>query len=480
MVDHYFIIHVQKSHFPHHDSSHHRMNIVSKLYKKLITKEQDSIDDLLQISISVDLIEATTKKIADRCTALRHDSATGMELAVEKSEIVHDWEDLEDRLLGAYRQLKCVVQSESDGENANERLIASKLGARIEFLLDEGSNLITSLSASAINRRRASHNTPTHLKTNQFIESVSNLEMNESKCRIEFMHAEDSLRTNIINKSSEIASQLLSTCRGMARVVNSSKRNEKKSIFAIPPEWGTAMTSKSSWCGQHSDVVDVTVEVKADLDNLFSGIGGVTSVHRIESVQSWSQYVSRRQVIQSEISNDQNKKIRRQLLTTLPEVLLSGKHNWELDDSINEKWVLLPCPRSDTVTNIVSKGNQAVVKSSGLFGKGLYLVESAARVDQAVAGFNSCAILGRVVLGVPAVTDTPSPSMTSPPEGYHSLVVNSKNKIDPMISPPPSDTAWLSLHREFILHNPTGFFPAYIIEYKRVPSSIQFQVSYEG
>eukprot|EP01061_Rhynchopus_euleeides_P010903 TRINITY_DN20469_c0_g1_i1.p1 TRINITY_DN20469_c0_g1~~TRINITY_DN20469_c0_g1_i1.p1 ORF type:complete len:461 (+),score=120.53 TRINITY_DN20469_c0_g1_i1:43-1425(+) len=445
----------------------------------------DPLGELTGIEHRISLSESRAEAFCTQCAALQHGAFTPEEFAGHKLGLAEAWELQEEELLRLCRDVSCVCSATTTatgkpGPDPDGVVgISRSLTARIEGLLEKGTAAVGQLSAARWALPPVAP--PKMFQSDAWIQEVAALEQGESQCRFEYDRAESLARSALQNRaaSERQGVAFLTTGGGSYAAAYplqghaGSSTSATEDPTALPPHWGS---QKPCWESHDVRLVDVTESMHCAVSALFEGAGGIVRIERVESMRQWSDFATRREAVRQD----------RGALRQGPRVVVetdlmmnpAAPFPEALSEETQEKWLLLPCRSEADVTSILEGGVGSVRRLNGLFGAGLYFVESVAQASAALGGATPHVILARVVLGCPAVMDAPSPSLLAPPAGSHSVVANSKS-LAPGLQPPASPSAWLQDHREFVLHVSTAVYPAYVVQYKKTPPSLAFRVSYQ-
>eukprot|EP01064_Diplonema_japonicum_P039174 TRINITY_DN9759_c0_g1_i1.p1 TRINITY_DN9759_c0_g1~~TRINITY_DN9759_c0_g1_i1.p1 ORF type:complete len:412 (+),score=61.27 TRINITY_DN9759_c0_g1_i1:40-1275(+) len=401
-------------------------------------RPKDSLTDLTEVCTRLDGLELVLNELKDKVSELRHTCKSPEEMIGEKMEVLHRWEEIEEPIMRCARELQCIVSGDKTVVD-----LAQMQMRRVETVLNEGSDLTALLSAARWAVQDITSITPAYLKTDLWLESVSALEQEETRCRFEYQRGEEIVFSDLVKAFKPKKYQPSS-----------------KSSSAIPAHWtGTSFMTPR--------LHDVTKEMADSVSAIFEGSGTVCSIYRLESLAMWSAYIGAKEALQQK--GRQGKPYLG--IVTATDLMLDGVEMLEgdLSEELNEKWLLLPCRNESDVEQVLQCGVQHLRKNSGLFGAGLYLAETPARANKVCGGATPTIVLVRALLtATPHVTANP---ISAPPEP---VTVATCKMSHSKLQPPSRPDSWLDEHREFIVSDSTLCYPAYVIRYTKGHDTLAF------
>ena len=490
---------------PTHTHTHTQMLLdISNYFSSLLKEAPDPFTDLAKLHNAVEVAELRIGGLTRSCARLRHAGIEAEEVAARKATLVDEWDAIEDTLLAIMRDVAAVSRTtaaaagaggsdvrrrrESREKVAEVVRIGQTLTQRVEQLLDRGQQAVGVLSAAgwAMRRPEDEASTPEPFRTDGWLRAVGELEREESRCRFEYEAGEEHVRS--------VAAQSLASERRKVAFVTTGggvlPHTPPQPCLASGGGGGGGGRGRGPLCvplhwvcqggAAEAGVVDATAEVREAVAAWFEGVGTVTSVARVEAPRQWSEYAARKEEVRRAVGLGRVGVVTETDLMANPAAALPE----ELEDSVNEKWLLLPLRSEADAQAVATEGLGRLRRTSGLYGPGLYFVESAAQANDSVAGAEPCVVLARVTLGSPAVLDAPRSGTAAAGQEAgsgttHSVIVNCRELADRRMRPAASSTAWSTGYREFVVGSSSEAYPAYIVHYRKTPASLAFRVSYE-
>eukprot|EP01059_Diplonema_ambulator_P012725 TRINITY_DN23165_c0_g1_i1.p1 TRINITY_DN23165_c0_g1~~TRINITY_DN23165_c0_g1_i1.p1 ORF type:complete len:419 (+),score=76.69 TRINITY_DN23165_c0_g1_i1:522-1778(+) len=410
-----------------------------------LSRPHDSLTELTAVCTRIDGLELVLNELKAVVGELRQRCTDREDVLKEKLEVIYRWEEIEEPLMRCVRDLQCIVSGDKTVVD-----LAKIQTRRVETLLEEGSNLTAMLSAARWAVQESSETTPGYLKTHDWLEKTSALEQEETKCRFEYERGEQLLYSDLMKN------------------VDAQRRKRKKPRTGDPSDGIPAHWVSSSQLSTR--IIDCTDEMSRLLFPIFEGSGVIKQIERIESYGMWAGYVSGlAKVRQRGRSREGYVQV-----VTETDLMMEGVEmpEGDLACDVNEKWLLLPCKGDHDVAGIIESGVHTMRRTHGLYGPGIYLAETPARVNKVTGGLSPTVILARVVLTPsPHVTSAPHPPSATPQPATIALSKTSH----PRLLPPPNSSSWLDEHREFIVTDSSLVYPAYVIRYTKASDSLAFR-----